>query len=90
MILLNPDEKNGYEKKYCTNSQTFSLITFHIQVQNYLLRKDMMILNKPKKIATGTPFEFGEHRLHFGEEIVELADSTSLLNNLGCVAQKDA
>ena len=50
----------------------------------------MMTLNKPKKIATGTPFEFGEHRLHFGEEIVELADSTSLLNNLGCVAQKDA
>ena len=32
------------------------------------LYTDMMTLNKPKKIATGTPFEFGEHRFHFGEE----------------------
>ena len=47
-----------------------------------------MTLNKPKKIATGTPFEFGEHRLHFGEEIVELADSTSLLNNPGALHRK--
>ena len=44
-----------------------------------------MTLNKPKKISTGTPFEFGEHRFHFGEEIVELADSTPLLNNLGAL-----
>ena len=44
-----------------------------------------MTLNKLKKISTGTPFEFGEHRFHFGEEIVELADSTPLLNNLGAL-----
>ena len=48
----------------------------------------MTILNKPKKISKGTPFEFGEHRFHFGEEIVELADSTSLLNNLGALHRK--
>ena len=47
-----------------------------------------MTLNKPKKIPTGTPFEFGEHRFHFGEEIVELADSTSLLNNYGALHSK--
>ena len=47
-----------------------------------------MTLNKPKKISTGTPFEFGEHRFHFGEEIVELADSTPLLNNLGALHRK--
>ena len=40
-----------------------------------------MTLNKPEKISAGTPFEFGEHRFHFGKEIVELADSTPLLNN---------
>ena len=48
----------------------------------------MTILNKPKKISKGTPFEFGEHRFHFGEEIVELADSTSLLNNPGALHRK--
>ena len=47
-----------------------------------------MTLNTPKKIATGTPFEFGEHRFRFGEEIVELADSTSLLNNFGALHRK--
>ena len=35
-----------------------------------------MTLNKPKKIPMGTAFEFGEHRFHFGEEVVELADSS--------------
>ena len=29
------------------------------------------------------PIEFGEHHFHFGEEIVELGDSTTFLNNLG-------
>ena len=48
----------------------------------------MMTLNKPKKIPAGTPFEFGEHRFHFGAEIVELADSASLLNNLGALHRK--
>jgi len=41
----------------------------------------MMQLNIPKKITIGTCFDFGEHRFHFGEEIVELEDSASLLNN---------
>ena len=52
------------------------------------LPKDMTTLNKPQKIPTGTPFEFGEHRFHFGEEIVELADSTSLLNNPNALHRK--
>ena len=25
-----------------------------------------MTLNTPEKIPAGTPFEFGEHRFHFG------------------------
>ncbi len=45
-------------------------------------------IEQTEKIPTGTPFEFGEHRLHFGEEIVELADSTSLLNSLGALHRK--
>ena len=40
-----------------------------------------MDLKKPSKISIGTPFEFGQHRFHFGEEIVELTDSSSLLND---------
>ena len=47
-----------------------------------------MTLNKPKKISRGTPFEFGEHRFHFGEDIVELSDATALLNNLGALHRK--
>ena len=47
-----------------------------------------MAVNAPEKIATGTPFEFGEHRFHFGEEILELADSTALLNNLPALRRK--
>ena len=47
-----------------------------------------MTLNKPEKIPMGTPFEFGEHRFHFGAEIVELADSTALLNNYGALHSK--
>ena len=47
-----------------------------------------MTLNRPKKIPTGTPFEFGEHRFYFDEEIVELADSSSLLDDLGALQKK--
>ena len=47
-----------------------------------------MTLNRPKKIPTGTPFEFGEHRFHFGEEIVELTDSSSLLNDFDALHRK--
>ena len=47
-----------------------------------------MSLNKPKKIPTGTPFEFGEHRFYFGKEIVELSDSTSLLNDFNALHRK--
>ncbi|MDE0683779.1 MAG: hypothetical protein OXI63_12755, partial [Candidatus Poribacteria bacterium] len=47
-----------------------------------------MTLNRPKKIPTGIPFEFGEHRFRFGEEIVELVDSSSLLNNPGALHKK--
>ena len=47
-----------------------------------------MTLNKPEKIPAGTRFEFGEHRFHFGEEIVELADSSSLLNNHSALHRK--
>ena len=47
-----------------------------------------MTVNTPKKIQTGTPFEFGEYLFHFGEEIVELADSTPLLNDFGALHRK--
>ncbi len=48
----------------------------------------MTTLNKPEKIPTGTRFKFGEHRFRFGEEIVELADSTLLLNDLGALHRR--
>ena len=48
----------------------------------------MTTLSTPKKIPTGTPFEFGEHRFHFGEEIVELVDSNSLLNDPNALHRK--
>ncbi len=41
----------------------------------------MMQFNLPKTISAGTPFDFGEHRFHFGEEIMELEDSSSLIDN---------
>ncbi|MXY27008.1 phytanoyl-CoA dioxygenase family protein [Candidatus Poribacteria bacterium] len=48
----------------------------------------MMTLNTPKKIPAGTSFEFGEHRFHFGAEIVELVDSSSLLNDPNALHRK--
>ena len=48
----------------------------------------MMTFNKPKKIPIGTPFQFGEHRFLFGKEIVELVDSSSLLNNLDALQNR--
>ena len=47
-----------------------------------------MTSNKPKKIPMGTAFEFGEYRFHFGEEVVELADSNPLLSNLDALHRK--
>ena len=45
-------------------------------------------LKKPHQIPSGTPFTFGQHRFHFGEEIVELSDSSSLLNNIGALQKR--
>ena len=39
--------------------------------KDILWYKGMMALNKPKKISIGTPFEFGEHRFHFGREVID-------------------
>ena len=47
-----------------------------------------MTLNIPKKISAGTPFEFGVHRFHFGQEIVELTDSSSLLDDSDALHRK--
>ncbi len=47
-----------------------------------------LILNKPEKIPIGTSFEFGEHRFQFGKDIVELVDSSSLLNNLDALKER--
>lgn len=48
----------------------------------------MNTLNRPKKIPAGTPFDFGENRFYFGKEIVELSDSTSLLNDIIALHEK--
>lgn len=45
-------------------------------------------MNKPDTIPIGTRFDFGEHRFHFGHEIVELEDSSSYLNDLGTLHAK--
>ena len=47
-----------------------------------------MTLNQPKKIPTGTPFDFGEHRFYFGKEIVELSNSSPLLNDIKALHKK--
>ena len=48
----------------------------------------MNILNCPKKIPADTPFDFGEHRFSFGNEIVELSDSSALLNDFKALHKK--
>ncbi len=47
-----------------------------------------MTFNTQKKIPINTPFDFGEQRFHFGKEIVELSDSTPLLNDFGALQKK--
>ncbi len=44
--------------------------------------------NIPEKIADGTPFDFGEHRFRFGEDIVELVDSAPLLTDLPALQRR--
>lgn len=47
-----------------------------------------MTFNIPKKIPIGTSFEFGHHHFHFGEDIVELTDSSHLLDNVDALHQR--
>ena len=47
-----------------------------------------MTLKKPKRIQIGTPFDFGKQRFYFGNEIVELSDSSPLLNDLKALHNK--
>ncbi|MBV7336643.1 phytanoyl-CoA dioxygenase family protein [Chloroflexi bacterium TSY] len=41
-----------------------------------------MKIRKPKPIADGTPFYFGEHQFRFGHEIIELVDSSEIRNDV--------
>lgn len=45
-------------------------------------------MTTPAKIATGTPFHFGEHRFRFGEDILELEDSAPLRNDPAALQAK--
>ena len=45
-------------------------------------------MKKPKRIQIGTPFDFGEHRFYFGKEILELSDSSSLINDFEALLKK--
>ncbi|MEM7034546.1 MAG: phytanoyl-CoA dioxygenase family protein [Chloroflexota bacterium] len=41
-----------------------------------------MTSKKPPSITPGAPFYFGEHKFHFGNEIVELVDSSSIKHDV--------
>lgn len=49
-----------------------------------------MIDKKPEPIASGTPFHFGEHQFHFGDEIVELVDSSPIRDNVSALKARMA
>ena len=40
-------------------------------------------MNSP--IADDTPFHFGEHIFHFGKEIVELTDSSPIVDDIALI-----
>ncbi len=45
-------------------------------------------MTRPKEISAGTPFDFGVHRFHFGQGIVELTDSSPLLDDFDALHEK--
>ncbi len=45
-------------------------------------------MDRPKEISAGTPFDFGVHRFHFGQGIMELTDSSSLLDDFDALHRK--
>ncbi|MEM7132245.1 MAG: hypothetical protein AAF702_38425 [Chloroflexota bacterium] len=44
----------------------------------------------PPPITKGTPFHFGEYQFHFGDEIVELVDSSPIRDDVSALKTRMA